>query len=111
MMVRVLTSFRVNSLNKIISNTLAIYTRVAITNIVALLSSIWILQSLGITGFGIYHLVAGLLAMLMVLNSSMAAATQRFLSYSIGEGNRNTIKKTFNLSLFLHLFIGVFAFF
>ena len=99
-----------NSSNKIISNTLVIYTRVAITSIVALLSSRWILQSLGIADFGIYNLVAGLLAMLMVLNSSMAAATQRFLSYSIGEGNRNIVKKTFNLSLFLHSFIGVFIF-
>lgn len=99
-----------NSSNKIISNTLVIYTRVAITSIVALLSSRWILQSLGITDFGIYNLVAGLLAMLMVLNSSMAAATQRFLSYSIGEGNQNIVKKTFNLSLFLHFFIGIFTF-
>lgn len=100
-----------NNSNKIIANTVVIYGRVAITTIVILLSSRWILNALGVEDYGIYNLVAGLLAMLMVFNSSMAASTQRFLSYSIGVGEKSKITETFNLSLLFHVVIGLIIFF
>lgn len=96
-----------NNSNKIITNTIVVYSRVAITTIVSLLSSRWILKALGVEDFGIYNLVAGLLAMLMVFNSSMAAATQRFLSYSIGASDKKKVIETFNMSFMFHLLVGV----
>lgn len=43
------------------------------------------LNALGATDFGIFNVVGGAIAMLGFLNASMAAATQRFMSYAEGE--------------------------
>ena len=45
--------------------------------------------------------------MLGFLNTSMAVATQRFMSYSEGEGNSEKQKQIFNVSILIHLSIAV----
>ena len=52
-------------------------------------------------------MVAGVIAMLAFLNASMAAATQRFMSYAEGEGDPEKQKIVFNISVVLHLAIAV----
>lgn len=65
-----------------------------------------ILNSLGASDFGIFNIVGGAIAMLGFLNASMASATQRFMSYSEGEGNKEKQKSIFNVSFVLHLGIS-----
>lgn len=88
-------------------NTGVMYLRVAITMVITLLSSRWILMALGKEDFGIYNLVAGLLALLMFLNLSMSTATQRFLSYYLAKENGKYVSEVFYLSCFLHLCIAI----
>ncbi len=45
--------------------------------------------------------------MLGFLNAAMAGTTQRFMSYSEGEGDKKKQKKIFNISFSLHLGIGL----
>ena len=49
--------------------------------------------------------------MLGFLNSSMAAATQRFISFAHGEGNTEKVKRIFNMSSVLHWGIAVMVLF
>jgi len=72
-----------------------------------LFSTRLVLDALGETDFGIYALVAGVVGMLGVLNSSMANASMRFMAHSLGTSNEEAIRKTFNTTLFLHLVIGI----
>ena len=92
---------------KMVLNTCIMYARVAITMGVTLLSSRWVLMALGEEDFGIYSLVAGMLSLLSFLNVTMASSTQRFLSYALGRGNIKELNSVFNISLLLHLFIGL----
>mgnify|MGYP000879204528 CR=1 FL=1 len=66
-----------------------------------------ILDALGAEDYGIYNLVAGVIAMLSFLNGAMATSTQRFLSYNLGTKNINLQKKTFGGSLLFHSIIGL----
>ena len=45
--------------------------------------------------------------MLGFLNASMAVATQRFMSYSEGEGDAEKQKKIFNVGILMHLAIAL----
>ena len=96
-----------NANSKMIVNTGIMYTRVVLTMGVTLLSSRWVLMALGEEDYGIYILVAGVLAMLSFLNVTMASSTQRFLSYSLGKGDEKELNSVFNLSCRLHLIIGL----
>lgn len=96
-----------NANNRMVLNTTVMYGRLAITMVVTLLSSRWVLMALGQEDFGIYNLISGLLSMLMFLNLTMATASQRFLSFALGKGDRQLIEDTFYYSCVLHFIIGV----
>ena len=96
-----------NANNRMVLNTTVMYGRLAITMVVTLLSSRWVLMALGQEGFGIYNLISGLLSMLMFLNLTMATASQRFLSFALGKGDKQLIVDTFYYSCVLHFIIGV----
>ena len=66
-----------------------------------------ILASLGDSDYGIFEIVGGAIAMLGFIQTTMASATQRFMSYTEGEGNKEKQKKIFNISIILHFLISV----
>ena len=88
--------------NRVIKNTGFLYARMGITVFISLYITRLILNSLGASDFGIFQVVGGSIAMLGFLNSAMASATQRFMSYSEGEGDKEKQKRIFNISLLLH---------
>lgn len=77
-----------------------------ITVFVSLYTTRLILASLGSSDFGIFNVVGGAIGMLGFLNSTLANATQRFMSYAEGEGNIDKKKEIFNVSISLHLIIA-----
>lgn len=94
--------------NKLIAkNTLLLYFRMFFSMIVSLYTSRLILSALGITDFGIYSVVGGVVALFSFLNSAMAASTQRFLTFEIGKGDKNRLNNIFSISVNLHLCISL----
>ncbi|TLU65058.1 hypothetical protein FE810_09015 [Thalassotalea litorea] len=91
---------------RVAKNTGFLYIRMAITVFISLYVTRLLLASLGTEDFGIYNLVAGIVAMLVFLNAAMAAASQRFMSYAHGQGG-GKLKSIFNVSLLLHFIIGI----
>lgn len=95
--------------SRVVKNTGFLYARMAITMFVSLYTTRLVLNALGATDFGIFSLVGGAIAMLGFLNASMAAATQRFMSYAEGEGKPEKLKTIFNISFVLHIIVAVIA--
>lgn len=95
--------------NRIIKNTGFLYAKMGITMFISLYTTRLILNSLGAEDFGIFNIVGGAIAMLGFLNGAMASATQRFMSYSEGEGNKEKQKQIFNISVVLHFLIALAA--
>jgi O-antigen/teichoic acid export membrane protein len=93
--------------NLIIKNTVILYAKILITFSISLYSTRLILNALGAADYGLFNLVAGLIAMLTFLNNALTGATQRYLSHSLGKGEEEKQKKIFNASVFLHLIIGI----
>ena len=93
--------------NRVAKNTLILYARMGITMFISLYSTRLILAALGAEDFGIFNVVGGAVSMLVFLNSAMAAASQRFMSYAQGEGDEEKQKKIFNASVVMHLVIGI----
>lgn len=93
---------------KIAKNTLLLYFRMFFTIIIGLYTSRVVLSSLGISDYGIYNLVGGVVSMLAFLNVGMSGATQRFITYEMGKGNLNSLQNVFNNAVITHLILGVF---
>lgn len=95
---------------RIAKNTLLLYFRMLLMMFVTLFTSREVLDKLGVTDYGIYNVVGGVVAMLGFLNSSMSNAVQRYLSFEIGKNNEAVVNRIFNVSLFAHAGIAVFVF-
>ena len=95
--------------NRIAINTFYLYANVSVKLIVSLYVTRVILASLGASDFGIYNVVGGLILMLNFLNTSMAAVTQRFMSYYKGSGDEDKLKSVFNISVVFHILIAIIA--
>lgn len=93
--------------HRVIKNTGFLYAKMGITVFITLYTTRLILSSLGASDFGIFNVVGGAIGMLGFLNSTLANATQRFMSYAEGEGNLNHKKKIFNVSVALHIFVAI----
>lgn len=96
-----------STITRVVKNTGFLYLRMGITVIISLYTTRLVLASLGEVDFGIFNVIGGSIAMLGFLNSTMANATQRFMSYAEGKGDLQGKTRVFNVSLVLHLIIGV----
>ncbi len=88
-------------------NTVMLYFRMLISVCVNLYASRVILSVLGVDDFGVYNIVAGVVAMLGFLNTSMSGCTSRFLTYELGRRDEEKLQKTFNSAVQVHVFIAI----
>lgn len=75
---------------------------------ISLYTSRLVLELLGIEDYGIYSVVGGLVAMVSYINQALSSSTMRYISFSIGEDNKN-IHKIFSTSISIHIFISLFV--
>ncbi|MCK7558011.1 hypothetical protein MKQ70_24595 [Chitinophaga sedimenti] len=78
-----------------------------ITIVISLYSTRLVLNALGANDFGIFNLISGVIAMLSFVNMAMTLSTQRYMSYSLGGGDDDQLKKVFNSSVLLHFVLGL----
>jgi O-antigen/teichoic acid export membrane protein len=68
-----------------------------------------VLNTLGVEDYGIYNVVAGVVAMFGFLSGTMASASQRYFAFEIGREDFEQLKKVFSLSLTIYIFLGIFV--
>lgn len=93
----------------IFKNTIIIYSRMIIVTVVGLISSRFVLQALGVSDYGLYNIVAGLITMLNFISVAMSTTTRRYINIEMGKIDGN-LNKVFNVSLFLHIGFALFIF-
>lgn len=95
------------NLNKrIVKNSLYMYVRMLFTMGVSLYTSRVVLTTLGVSDFGIFNVVAGVVVLFSFLNNAMSTSTQRYLSYELGKTN-GSISSVFSSCLYIHICLSV----
>lgn len=101
----------VSSNNKrLAENTLMLYFRMLFIMLVGLYTSRVVLATLGISDYGLYNVVAGVIGMFGFLTSMLSAGTTRFITYEIGTGNKVELKKIFSTALTMYLGMAAIIF-
>lgn len=95
---------------RIAQNSIALYIRMLLKTCISLYTSRVVLDALGIEDYGIYNIVGGIVIALSFLNRSIAASTERFLTFEIGKKDFVQVKKTFSLSVSIHAGIALLIF-
>ena len=92
---------------RIAKNTAMLYIRMIVTMLITLYTGRVILDKLGAIDYGIFNTVGGIVIMFSFLNSSLSSATQRFLTFYIGKGNEDDLRRVFSTCVFIHIALAL----
>lgn len=84
---------------RIAKNTIYLYLRMFLLLIVSFYTTRIILTTLGIDNFGLYNVIAGFVAMISFVNTSISNSIQRFLNFEMGKGVHGNVNKYFSVAL------------
>lgn len=97
----------ISSNNKrIAKNTLLLYLRTLLMMFINLYTSRVVLNVLGVTDYGIYNVVGGVISMLSFLTGALGAASSRYITFDLGKGDMTVMKKTFGNILSIYFIIA-----
>ena len=92
-----------NENKRIAFNSVIIYLRLCVVSLISIILSRVVLDALGVSDFGLYNVVGGIVLLLNVINSSMTSTTYRYLAFEIGKKENGNPNKIFNTSRIIHL--------
>lgn len=91
---------------RIAKNTLMLYVHMLFGMLVSLYTSRVVLQALGVEDYGIYNVVGGVVAMFSMVSNSLSSSVSRFLTFELGKGDKEGLKKVFSTSLSIQLVLS-----
>lgn len=94
------------SSQRVLVNAIAQYSRTIVNMTLSLYTVRLVLASLGQSDYGLYSLIAGVVAMLSFITNSLVSTTQRFISFYQGKSDIQKLKEVFNNSLVIHIILG-----
>ncbi len=94
------------SKRRIAKNTLFLYLRQILILFVSLYTSRVILRTLGADDYGIYSLIGSFVAMFGVVSGAFSVAITRYISYVLGEGDRQRMQALYSTSVWMMLLMG-----
>lgn len=97
-----------NPSKRIFVNTILQYARSIINTLLSLYTVRIVLNALGEDDYGVYTLVAGVVAMLGFVTNAMVITTQRHLSFYYGKKDVQKVRIYFSNSFLLHLCMAFF---
>lgn len=92
---------------RIAKNTLMLYIRMLFGMLVSLYTSRVVLQALGVEDYGIYNIVGGVVAMFSMISNSLSSSVSRFLTFELGRGDMEGLKRVFSTSLTIQIVLAV----
>lgn len=95
---------------RIARNSVYLYLRLGVMTLITLISSRLLLQNLGISDYGVYNVVCGIVLFFSFINGTLTGGTQRYLNFSIGKNHMSYTNAIFRVALTNHLVIACIAF-
>lgn len=91
---------------RIAKNTLFLYVRMLFLMFISLYTSRVVLNALGVDDYGIYNVVGGVVAMFSVISGSLSASISRFITFELGKGRVDRLKRVFSSAITIQLCLG-----
>ena len=91
---------------RIVKNTMYLYVRMFVILIVSLYTSRVILHVLGVSDYGIYNIIAGVVVLFSFINGALTSATQRYLNFYIGKNDEKKTHEVFCMSMNIYIVLS-----
>lgn len=91
---------------RIAKNTLIIYIRIAVTMLVGLFTSRYVLKALGASDYGLFSVVGSVIGMYAFIAGSLSGTTVRFINFEMGKEDGD-VNRMFNICNFMHICMAI----
>ena len=91
---------------RIAKNTLLLYIRMLMILTVSLYTSRIVLATLGIEDYGLYNVVGGIVTMFTFVNLAMSNASNRFITFALGKGDKQELHDVVSATCMIHWIIA-----
>lgn len=95
---------------RIAKNTVFLYARLILIFGVTLYTSRVVLDKLGVTDYGLYNVIYGVIGLLSFLNATLSSGTSRFITFELGKGDISRLRITFSTALYAHILLAAVIF-
>ena len=95
---------------RIAQNTLYLYLRMLFNLVGGLYSSRMILNVLGVSDYGLYNVVGGVVVLFSFLTGALGGATSRYITFHVGKKNTDELIKVFGNLKTLHVLLALVIF-
>ena len=92
---------------RIAKNTIVLYLRMILIMILNLYISRAVLKTLGVNDYGIYNVVGGFVTMFSLLSGSLSNAISRYITFELGRGDIDNLKKVFSTSVTVQILLSI----
>lgn len=94
---------------RIAVNTIVIYIRMILVALIGFITTRYVLAALGVSDYGLYNVVGGVVTMLNFVSIAMITTTRRYVNVEMGKSDGN-INHVFNVCLVLHIGFAAFIY-
>lgn len=84
-------------------NSVILYSKMAVNTVLALFTTRFALQALGVNDFGLFSVVGSVISFIGIFNTIMVSTCNRFIAVAIGRGDEGEINKVFNVNLIIFI--------
>lgn len=84
-----------------------LYLRMIIIMAVGLYTSSAVVKYLGVDDYGIYSIIGGVVIMFSIISASLSSAIGRFLTFELGRGNTDNLRKIFSTAILIQVAMGL----
>lgn len=92
---------------RIFKNTIMLYIRMILVLAIQLYTVPIVLKQLGVSDYGLYQVVGGVVTMLTFLSTAMSSGSQRFLAFAIGKSDESLLRGTFRSTFTLYVILAL----
>lgn len=92
---------------RIAKNTAILYVRMIVMMVISFYTSRVMLNALGVDDYGINNVVGGLVAMFSLISSSLSSSVSRFITFGLGKGDIQHLKRTFSTAINIHIILAI----
>lgn len=93
-----------------LKNSVFLFVRMVIVLLIGLYTSRVILRELGFDNFGIYNVVGSVVIFFSFLNAALTNATSRYLTFELGTGNIENLRRTYTMAIKAHIILAAALF-
>lgn len=97
----------INDNKRIAKNTMFLYLRMLVLLVVGLYTSRLTLAALGVSDYGVYNVVGGIVSMFVFINYAMINSTQRYITIELGREDYKRLNLIFSTSINIHAIISL----